>query len=268
LPKVNGHLEGARLVSAGAMIERIWFLPEEEPPRFAPCVARRWHSGQLLFEELPFETDAEDAVRRAFEEGRAIHDVRAVPPSLRAAYVFAHVEAAAAALAIATSPLEVRGAIAEIAAGGRAAAETVVRRVDDERRAAAEAAARRIEAAARRVEEERRSTERMSRSPAATGSGGPSSPPESTTNARVEAALRATGAELMALRRLAGNLLEVRYRFMDERFTTIIDGDTLRVVDAGVCLDGEDALVTLESLPGVIREAIEDGHLVITRRHA
>ena len=29
---------------------------------------------------------------------------------------------------------------------------------------------------------------------------------------------------------------------------------------------GEDDLVTLESLPGVIREAIEDGALVITRR--
>jgi len=45
-----------------------------------------------------------------------------------------------------------------------------------------------------------------------------------------------------------------------------IDAITLQVWDAGVCLAGEDRLVTLESLPGVIREAIETGRLVITRR--
>jgi hypothetical protein len=52
---------------------------------------------------------------------------------------------------------------------------------------------------------------------------------------------------------------------MDERFISVVDALSLHVYDSGVCLAGEDELVTLESLPSVIREAIETGALVITR---
>jgi hypothetical protein len=52
---------------------------------------------------------------------------------------------------------------------------------------------------------------------------------------------------------------------MDERFISIVDADSLQVVDAGVCLAGADSKVTLESLPSVIREAIDTDVLVITR---
>jgi hypothetical protein len=83
--------------------------------------------------------------------------------------------------------------------------------------------------------------------------------------ARVERALASAGARLHDTRRLEGGRLEVTFRFMGERFLSIVDMGTLQVVDAGICLAGADREVTLESLPSVIREAIEDGVLVITR---
>jgi hypothetical protein len=70
----------------------------------------------------------------------------------------------------------------------------------------------------------------------------------------------------LSTRHRADGLLEVRYRFEGERFVSIVDAATLQVVDAGICLAGADRLVTLESLPGVIREAIRDGEIVITGR--
>ncbi len=266
LPRIVGHLLGTRIVHARATVETVWFLPEDEPARFALCAARRWHSGDVIFEELPFETEAEDSVRRAFEDARPLGETKGVPASLRAAYAFAQAEEAAATAGVALSPLEVAGAIAEIANGGRAAADTVIARLDAERRAAAEEAERRIARAVQMEAEGMDRAARMSRSPAAPGSGGPSPPPEPTTNTRIEAALSSAGAELLALRRLAGGLYEVSYRFMHERFTSVVHAASLQVVDAGVCLDGSDDLVTLESLPGVIREAINEGVLVITRR--
>jgi hypothetical protein len=45
-----------------------------------------------------------------------------------------------------------------------------------------------------------------------------------------------------------------------------VDGQSLQVVEAGICLAGHDREITLESLPSVVKEAIEDGVLVITRR--
>jgi plasmid stabilization system protein ParE len=82
---------------------------------------------------------------------------------------------------------------------------------------------------------------------------------------RVERALEAAGARLLDTRRLGSERLEVTFGFMGERFISIVDASTLQVVDAGICLAGADREVTLESLPSVIREAIEDDVLVITR---
>lgn len=60
--------------------------------------------------------------------------------------------------------------------------------------------------------------------------------------------------------------LEVTYRFMNNRFITVVHPITLQVLDAGICLAGADRMVTLDSLPSVIREAIQTSRLVITRR--
>jgi hypothetical protein len=88
---------------------------------------------------------------------------------------------------------------------------------------------------------------------------------EAEVGAWVERALDKAGARLLSHRRLGDGLLEVVYQFMGERFVTVVEAATLRVRDAGVCLAGADAQVTLESLPSVLKEAMETDALVITR---
>ncbi|WP_375756984.1 hypothetical protein [Corallococcus exercitus] len=88
---------------------------------------------------------------------------------------------------------------------------------------------------------------------------------ESEVGAWVERALDKAGARLLGHRRLGDGLLEVVYTFMGERFVTVVEAATLRVRDAGVCLAGADSQVTLESLPSVLKEAIDTDALVITR---
>ncbi|WP_217276045.1 MULTISPECIES: hypothetical protein [Corallococcus] len=88
---------------------------------------------------------------------------------------------------------------------------------------------------------------------------------ESDVGAWVERALDKAGARLLDHRRLGDGLLEVVYTFMGERFVTVVEAATLRVRDAGVCLAGADNRVTLESLPSVLKEAIDTDALVITR---
>ncbi|RKG51994.1 hypothetical protein D7X30_34775 [Corallococcus sp. AB011P] len=88
---------------------------------------------------------------------------------------------------------------------------------------------------------------------------------EPEAGAWVERALDKAGARLLDHRRLGDGLLEVVYTFMGERFVTVVEAATLRVRDAGVCLAGADNRVTLESLPSVLKEAIDTDALVITR---
>ena len=62
----------------------------------------------------------------------------------------------------------------------------------------------------------------------------------------------------------------VQYRFRHRRLECVVHAETLRVIDAGVCLDdhhGEkgDTYFTLESLPGVIGEAMDHHRLVVWR---
>lgn len=63
----------------------------------------------------------------------------------------------------------------------------------------------------------------------------------------------------------------VRFRLNQRRFECVCDEHTLRIIDAGICLtsheDGEkgDTYFTLESLPGVILEAIRRNVLVVFR---
>ncbi len=268
LERASGHLVGGRLVLAGGAVEPVWLLPEEEPPRFAPCRARRWWSGELLFEELPFEGEAEEAVRRAFEDGLALEGVVGVPATLRAAFGLTLVEAAARAQGARVAPLEVRQRLGEVAEGGPALAAEVVRALLAERaRATAEREAARRAAEAARLEEQRLSERRevverqRGRGPARRRDPRGGSDPRE----RVEEALRGAGAALLDLRRLGGDQLEVRWRFLGERFVSLVEAGSLRVIDAGICLSGTDAEVNLASLPGVVREGAERGLLVMTR---
>jgi len=85
-------------------------------------------------------------------------------------------------------------------------------------------------------------------------------------------ALRVSGAELLDVRQSynKGEMV-VQYRFQQRRLECVIEKNTLKVIDAGVCLTdhvtGEkgDVYFTLESLPGVIGEALKLNKLVVWR---
>jgi hypothetical protein len=264
LPLVRGHLWGTRLVREGAVAEPIQLLPEEEPPRFSPVRVRRWHDGTLVFEGVDFEGEAEGTVRLMLEEGRTLAEVKAVPASLRAAFGYAVLEAASRALGIRFSAPEVRGQVLAVAEGGRAVAEAWLRALVAER----EAHVRAVEARLRALEDQRLREEGDARLRAELSRLRAQPRPlerQAQGAVRVERVLEAAGARLLDTRRLGNERLEVTFGFMGERFISIVEAGSLQVVDAGICLAGADRQVTLESLPSVIREAIEDDVLVITR---
>lgn len=91
-------------------------------------------------------------------------------------------------------------------------------------------------------------------------------------NAAARAALRLSGCELLATApsRVKGQMV-VQYRFRHRRLECEVERDTLRIVEAGICLTdhrtgikGDDRF-TLESLPAVVGDAMDQGKLVVWR---
>jgi hypothetical protein len=244
LPAVRGYwLDGYLVGDRGAAV-RFGLGPPDEPVRFSPLVARRWPDGALLFDSEDFESGAEDEVRAAFDRGGGIGGVSGVPAPLRAAFGYAVALRTGTTLGIPVRPLELRGHLAELADEGPVAA-------------------RRILVAART----QRAAEPVPQAPGAAAQVVAARPPVDARDAAVDraaTALYAAGATLRDSRWLAGGLLEVRYDYLGERFVSVVDGGTLRVVDAGICLSGEDGRVTLESLPAVIEEAVRTRRLYVT----
>ena len=238
LPAVRGHFVGEYLMQAGGRSDRVSLLGEEQPVTFAPATGRRWPSGPLLFDQLDFETGAEDEARRRFDDRRSLSGAKSVPSSLRAAFGYAVLRRAGQERGVPVAPAEARRDAGVIAEQGDAAASNVLDRLVAERER--DALRQRIRSSPGRVA------------------------PASVAEERAEAALRATGAALLASRQLGNGLLEVRYLLDGERFVSVVDAGSLQVVDAGICLAGEDRLVTLDILPLVIREAVETGRLVMT----
>ncbi len=86
LPCVSGYVMNGRIIG-NDFEARLFGLPGDvDLPKFTPVSARKWFDGHILFEQPAFESDAEAKVRDAFEEERAINDVKAVTPAL--AHVF------------------------------------------------------------------------------------------------------------------------------------------------------------------------------------
>jgi hypothetical protein len=86
-----------------------------------------------------------------------------------------------------------------------------------------------------------------------------------------KAALAVGGAELLDVRPGYGrDETVVQYLFDNRRLECVVNRQTLRVIDSGICLtdhDGTkgDTYFTLESLPSVVRQAIREGKLVVYR---
>lgn len=85
------------------------------------------------------------------------------------------------------------------------------------------------------------------------------------------AALAVGGAELLDTRKGQRGERVVRYRLDRQRFECVCDARTLQIIDSGICLTdhdtGErgDTYFTLESLPAVVRQAMDGGRLVVYR---
>lgn len=133
---------------------------------------------------------------------------------------------------------------------------------------------REAEEAARRAEEEREreQRERLEKAMKDAGTGaGRRALARVDFNAAARAALGISGAELLDARPShRRNEMVVQYRFLHRRLECVVDKDTLRVIDSGVCLNDHhgtkgDNYFTLESLPAVINEAMERGRLVVYR---
>ncbi len=263
LPKARGHhVDGWLVSSAGRIVlDRLSLLPADEPPPLATARARKWHSGDLLFESLDFDGEAEEEARLRLEQLAPLGDLKNVAATLRTAYGIALALAVGRRLG---TPISVREAAAHatnLADLGEPAARELFARIDRERLAAQERAWARAIAEGRplaRVRGPRGTTRTVT-------------PTLENATERAEAALDGAQARMLAARRLGaigngGESLEVAFQFMGERFISVVNAITLQVIDSGVCLAGEDDLVTLDSLPGVIREAIDTDRLVITRR--
>ncbi len=249
---VRGHWVDGWVVSSGRELGRIALPPADEPSPLAKVTARRWYSGDLLFDSLEFEDDAEITARMALEERRPLlASVKGVVPSLRAAFGYSLGLAAAAELKIEVSIRELTPIIVEIADGGM----TVVSQLFDDlvqRRVRMEQALREREARAKFAD-----AARSAKSVVRKGDG----------YTICDHALDSADARMLAFRRIANSSqFEVTYTVDGERIISTVAADTLQVLDPGVCLANAHSVLTLDAMPSVIREAIEDGVLVITRR--
>ena len=254
LPAMRGHWAAGYIVISGRELAPVGIPPNEEPAPLSKVVGRRWYSGDVLLESIEFEDDAELSARRALEERRGIGDVRGIVPSLRAAFGYALGMAVARDERVPVTLRELAPRIVAIADGGR----DVVRARLDELVAQRLSAAAAVRARAL-LETVNRQRQRMREIAAQAHRQRRGTPAE-----RADAALEAAGARMLSARR-TGEELEVTFLYQGVRIIATVDPDTLHVYDSGICLAGADEELTLDSLPSVIKEAIDDDRLNITR---
>lgn len=252
-PLVRGYLVGNRLVSDSTRVvmperfvesTRRVFLADEGLQLIERVVAADAGRG-LVFIRTEFPLGPEQAVIEAFEDRKLdLSGIRDVPPALELVFRWMFWQRASS----------------EAAAQRRAeeeARQARIRAEEETRRAAEEARRARIEEASRQV---------------GTGAGRRNLAVHDFRSA-ARAALSLSGSELLGTRDIDSTRVEVRYRFRHERLACVVDRETLRVLDAGVCLTDErtgekgDTYFTLESLPAVIGRIMDDdeSRLVVWR---
>lgn len=241
LAAVRGHVLGDYLVQSDARAEVLFLAAEGEAAVFAPVTARRWPTGTLLFEAVEYETGAEETVRQAFEERRTLAGLGGIAAPLRAAFGYAVVMRFASERGRIVSPAEVRLEVGALADEGDGAAGPILDRIERERE------------------------QQLRRTPVVSSVVGGRGPVRHSDEERIDTALAAAGGQVLATN-ARGDLLEVRFVLRGERFSSLVHPDTLQVMDAGICLDGAQGEVTIESLPSVILEGMDTHQLYITRR--
>lgn len=243
LPAVFGYLVGDRLipdtVSATLGNTELESLSQSEPiffaeeglERFSRIRARRWPNGQLIYEGQEFPLGPEEDLRKAFQDQQT--DVRSIPhitPAMDLAFRF----------------------------------EFWHRAETQKRREMALAIEQQVAVEAERKAQKERLASQI-------GSGeGRRLLAKVDFGAACAAALAVGGGELLDWRNYRQSTeAVVQFRFLGRRFECVCHKETLRIVDAGVCLTqggvSGDTRFTLESLLPVIRDAHQKRVLVVLR---
>lgn len=242
--QVRGYLVGDHLVPDGARVpqkltellqisERVHLI-EPGLERFARVSAGRFfEGGPLIYEAQDFPMGPEAEVQDAFLEGKpTVNAVSGVAPALDVAF-----------------------------------------RLESWRRDEAEKARREEQERREREERERAEAERREQIRKQLGDAqGRRDLAQFDFKAAATAALRVGGADYLDHQPTYNRgEMRVQFRVGQRRFECICSSTTMRIIDAGICLvdhdTGErgDQRFTLESLPGVIRQAERDGVLVVFR---
>jgi len=238
LSAVRGHLVGDWLFTNTEDPVRLYLMPEEEPEVFSPATGRRWPGGEAVFDSIAFEDEAEAHARAVLLDGDPLGDAKGVAPSLRGAFGYAALVREASARGMTASPREFVHQLHAVADGA-------VR---------PEALLDELEARVYQL------------NPESVHRGLPQAAPLMDPAQRAATILDAAGATFLSARTLGDANLEVVFRYLSEQFIAVVDSVTMHVYDSGICLEGYDELLGLDSLPSVIAEAIDDGALHITRR--
>ncbi len=215
------------------------FLVEPGLDRFARAVVVADRDGRLIYLEQRWPEGPEIEVVQAYQDRKpSIAHVRGVTPALDLAFRWLSWG---------------RERARELAEQRRAEARELARLMEEERLAEEEA---------RRVAELERTL----------GTGhGRRAMAHHDFEAAARAALAISGAELLdVIPSVQRDEVRVQYRFRNRRLECVCHRRTLRIVDAGACLtDHEgtrgDTFFTLESLPAVIGQAMDEDRLVVWR---
>ena len=241
-PMLTGYLCGDRFISDEAAVvpDPDKLIEQTEPvycvepglDRFTRAKVLRDRSGRLLFWEVQWPRGPEMAVQVAYQDREeSVTEIPEVTPALDLAF-----------------------------------------RWESRQRTLAEERARELERLRREEEERLEREEKRQQLMKTLGTGeGRRDLAKYDFEAAARAALAISGAELLDCRESynKGEMV-VQYRYRHRRLECTCDRYSLRIIDAGVCLDNHrgtkgDTFFTLESLPAVIQEAMNLGRLVVWR---
>lgn len=248
--KIQGYLVGDRLVPDGVRVdpdpkkiiaysERVYLI-EDGLDRFVRISAGRvYEGGPLVYigQEMPLGPE-EDVLGAYLDQKTNLDAIAGVTPALDAAF-----------------------------------------RMESYQRAEAERRRLELERRLREEEEQRQREERRRQLVEQLGDGaGRRAMAQVDFVQAARAALAVGGAEYLDSKRaMRRGEMVVKFRLDRQRFECTCDERNLQIIDAGICLTAHyddrdfeggtkgDTWFTLESLPGVIREAQQQGRLVVFR---
>jgi len=236
----SGYLVGNRLIPdqiqstlESLLDQQVLTVSLVEPglDRFTRATVACLPTGNL-FKQLEFPLGPEGDVQAAYLEAAPINQIPNVTPALETAYRFC----------------------------------TRERQRQEERRQRVEQ--QRLEQERARLREEQLAEARKT----VGSSVGRRSLAQHDIESAVRAALLLSRCDLLDVRTgYVHNEVVVRYRVDGRRLECVVDRESLRVLDAGICLHDSEtdadgtADLSLESLPSVVREAVATGQLVVYR---